>query len=418
MIHRGCKEINPVDSCFTIEMPKSKQTRKGLVDMENNMLKNQILKVLENQIKMKQPKCVNITLKRLVSEGCSEKDAKEMIAAILLEEIYHISKAGQVFDEKQYETKLNRLGREKANESETNKFGMQEFSVEELIDQIAFNTGHFPKVILVELINRKSEITSLSLDILTKVRNKPLEYRDKNNYFAHIYASYLLSQFRVKEAYPIFIDIMSLPDDLPYDLFGDTILETGSRMLASVCGSDLKLIKKLITNENADVYMRSQAIESLVILALNCIVERDVVISYFSKLIANPSIRNNSLLLSIFINSCCYIHADELYEEIKKCYIEQLVDESFIDIEDVNKVMNREKNDVLEESRDNSHLKFIEDTISELEWWSCFDEDYRERMNQRKKFNGAQIAIKSTKIGRNDACSCGSGKKYKKCCGR
>ncbi|MBF0101654.1 MAG: SEC-C domain-containing protein [Desulfobacterales bacterium] len=27
------------------------------------------------------------------------------------------------------------------------------------------------------------------------------------------------------------------------------------------------------------------------------------------------------------------------------------------------------------------------------------------------------IQLKSTKVGRNDPCTCGSGKKYKKCCG-
>ncbi|MBQ7140638.1 MAG: SEC-C domain-containing protein [Bacilli bacterium] len=29
-----------------------------------------------------------------------------------------------------------------------------------------------------------------------------------------------------------------------------------------------------------------------------------------------------------------------------------------------------------------------------------------------------KISKKSTKVGRNDACPCGSGKKYKQCCGK
>ena len=35
----------------------------------------------------------------------------------------------------------------------------------------------------------------------------------------------------------------------------------------------------------------------------------------------------------------------------------------------------------------------------------------------RKTDDGARIA-RSVKVGRNDACPCGSGKKWKKCCGR
>lgn len=39
-----------------------------------------------------------------------------------------------------------------------------------------------------------------------------------------------------------------------------------------------------------------------------------------------------------------------------------------------------------------------------------------ERLQIRKKFNEDHRAV-STKVGRNDPCPCGSGKKYKKCCG-
>ncbi|WP_409348212.1 SEC-C metal-binding domain-containing protein [Paenibacillus gyeongsangnamensis] len=35
--------------------------------------------------------------------------------------------------------------------------------------------------------------------------------------------------------------------------------------------------------------------------------------------------------------------------------------------------------------------------------------------SHQKKINPA---IKIEKVGRNDPCSCGSGQKYKKCCGR
>jgi preprotein translocase subunit SecA len=34
-----------------------------------------------------------------------------------------------------------------------------------------------------------------------------------------------------------------------------------------------------------------------------------------------------------------------------------------------------------------------------------------------KTFNASRTVVKGDKIGRNDKCPCGSGKKYKKCCG-
>lgn len=39
-----------------------------------------------------------------------------------------------------------------------------------------------------------------------------------------------------------------------------------------------------------------------------------------------------------------------------------------------------------------------------------------EKDNIRRDFNKSKTVVKSKKVGRNDACPCGSGKKYKQCC--
>lgn len=49
------------------------------------------------------------------------------------------------------------------------------------------------------------------------------------------------------------------------------------------------------------------------------------------------------------------------------------------------------------------------------EWENILPAD--KRMEITKEFRVANMAI-SNKIGRNDPCPCGSGKKYKKCCGK
>ena len=49
-------------------------------------------------------------------------------------------------------------------------------------------------------------------------------------------------------------------------------------------------------------------------------------------------------------------------------------------------------------------------------WDSILDEDLRKQI--KKNHNRSKVVVKDDKIGRNEACTCGSGKKYKKCCGR
>ncbi|WP_312701960.1 SEC-C metal-binding domain-containing protein [Sedimentibacter sp.] len=50
------------------------------------------------------------------------------------------------------------------------------------------------------------------------------------------------------------------------------------------------------------------------------------------------------------------------------------------------------------------------------EWNNIFDEEKRKQI--KKDFNRSKIVVNENKVGRNDPCPCGSGKKYKKCCGR
>ena len=57
------------------------------------------------------------------------------------------------------------------------------------------------------------------------------------------------------------------------------------------------------------------------------------------------------------------------------------------------------------------------DWLYELpQWGPIFTEEKRRELYLEQKKSGT--IVKGPKIGRNDPCPCGSGKKYKKCCGR
>lgn len=57
------------------------------------------------------------------------------------------------------------------------------------------------------------------------------------------------------------------------------------------------------------------------------------------------------------------------------------------------------------------------DWLYELpQWDDIFSKDRQKELYMEQKKSGT--VIKGAKIGRNDPCPCGSGKKYKKCCGK
>jgi len=49
------------------------------------------------------------------------------------------------------------------------------------------------------------------------------------------------------------------------------------------------------------------------------------------------------------------------------------------------------------------------------EWDDIFDNEKQKEID--KEYKKTKTVVKGEKIGRNDPCPCGSGKKYKKCCG-
>ena len=57
------------------------------------------------------------------------------------------------------------------------------------------------------------------------------------------------------------------------------------------------------------------------------------------------------------------------------------------------------------------------DWLYELpQWESIFDEETRKALYLEQKKSGT--VVKGPKVGRNDPCPCGSGRKYKQCCGK
>ena len=50
------------------------------------------------------------------------------------------------------------------------------------------------------------------------------------------------------------------------------------------------------------------------------------------------------------------------------------------------------------------------------QWDAIFSEEKRSEI--QKQFRESKIVRNLDKVGRNDVCPCGSGKKYKKCCGK
>ena len=79
---------------------------------DNEILREQLLEVVENQIRSNEPPETALTYERLISMGYSESDSQILIAQCLAVEMYLIMKHQKPFDEKRYTKNLENLPNE------------------------------------------------------------------------------------------------------------------------------------------------------------------------------------------------------------------------------------------------------------------------------------------------------------------
>ncbi len=78
----------------------------------NENLRNTIFEVIDNQIKDNNPAETAITLKRLIEEGYSEFEAKQLMGQAVAVELFYIMKKNVPFNESRYLKNLKNLPRE------------------------------------------------------------------------------------------------------------------------------------------------------------------------------------------------------------------------------------------------------------------------------------------------------------------
>ncbi len=146
--------------------------------------------------------------------------------------------------------------------------------------------------------------------------------------------------------------------------------------------------------------------------------------SYFASLFRGKLVREWSHVWDALVSYSSELYAAELFDDIERAYEEGLVDPGYIRFDDVKRDLSMGKERVLARLVDNPHRHLVDDTVAEMGWWACFHEDRAGKAAHAladSKLNldvlSSQIRRATPKIGRNEPCPCGSGKKYKKCCG-
>ena len=277
-------------------------------------------------------------------------------------------------------------------------------TIDQIISELnVADDSYFPREALEDAIAQQEAITPVLLDIINNIANGTDSLEDSP---AFMYSTYLLAQFREKRAYPIVVKYfgdLGLEDEA-LDPTGDMVTEDLDSILASVCHGDLGLIKQLIEAPEVNEYVKNAAFSSLVILYNNNLLTREDLVSYIGNILERET---DPSFIAYIACIACDFHPKELYDALAKCFDQELLEEGIIDKEDFDGYMQMDVDVVLAKLKDNRLYQLVNNVVSEMGSWACF----------HPELNSTPIRYDSNaKIGRNDPCPCGSGKKYKKCC--
>jgi hypothetical protein len=235
------------------------------------------------------------------------------------------------------------------------------------------------------------------------------------------YAIYLLAKWREPRGYPLIVRWLSLPGEEAFAIGGDTVTQEGSRFLASTCGGDLEPIKALILNRQANEYCRGQAVEALAFLAVWGEVPYESVVSYFLWLAREGLEREPSNAWENLAANCADIEALAVFPDLQSAYEEGLIDPMFMRPWELDEVETAPRGREIARFRERHPP--ISDVVRETNWWACFHREHASETQRPAEPAGYESRERpsphrvSPKIGRNNPCPCGSGKKYKRCCG-
>lgn len=297
---------------------------------------------------------------------------------------------------------------------------MTTMTIDEILKDLNRGGFVFPSAGMKAAIEQQEAITPHLLQILRATIDDPYDVPEDS--MAYVAALYLLAQFREKRAFPLIIEFSRFEEI--EEFLNDIITEDLARILVSVFDGDIQSIQDLLEDKNANKWVRAEMLRALELLYVLEEIDRDRLVEYHRRLYDKLE-RKDDILWGALVHSTARLHFAELRSKINRAFAQELVDLSFVNMDDVDQMLANASPETVEpDVLSAAEEAYIDDAYAEArDWYDFKDEDERQReLARREKAEAAARQAKPapppSKVGRNDPCPCGSGKKYKHCHGK
>lgn len=234
----------------------------------------------------------------------------------------------------------------------------------------------------------------------------------------HFYALFLLGQFQDKAAFQKITELVSLPPDVVDYLIGDTITSGLSDILYNTYDGNLTQLKQMVADTKIDEFVRADALEVMGQLYLDGEISETDWKSFLAQTIHDA--KGYDHVCNKIADLICRCHFVDMLPEIRYMFDHDLMDEGYLgDYDSCVDLMFK---------YDEEEISFCKKSMNAAEYlksWAMFTDGDTKTPDMSKKDLEKMLRamertlnppIRKQKIGRNDPCPCGSGKKYKFCC--
>ncbi|MFA6289444.1 MAG: DUF1186 domain-containing protein [Opitutaceae bacterium] len=241
---------------------------------------------------------------------------------------------------------------------------------------------------------------------------------------------YAAGGLRLTQTHAMLVRLFSVGEDRAYDLWADLVTEDGKVLLADTYAGDTRPLESLAANRDVSVWCRDAAVNALAILSIRGVLPTAEVTAIFTRL-ADATLRTAREPESgeerradevVFATNLVTTAALELNAAGLRPVVWPLVEAELFD-EDFCRLATIEQGFTGSYPREPRRGEPMgSDLWARVKWWAAFDviegrEKPKAKAPPRPAEPHATKGRTGPKTGRNDPCPCGSGKKFKKCCG-
>ncbi|WP_161594677.1 DUF1186 domain-containing protein [Marimonas lutisalis] len=280
----------------------------------------------------------------------------------------------------------------------------------------------FPKAAMAEAGARREEMVPIFVDLISRLTRQRIPAMKDADLMALIPVFHMLGEWQDPRAYRPSVQMLRRPTMVIDHLLGDAVTETSFRVIAGTFDGDLQPVFDAIEDRKADEFGRSSLMSALVLIAQLHPDQRPTIEDYFRTFRQRcPKIPTD--VLTGWMDAIAALGLEDMSEAVREDFDQGLIPKDYCDfghfLEDLEATLNE---DVSPANR-RYQKALITNAIYELSKWHCYTDEFLVQQKTRKVDNALRVApwteaLTKTpdKLGRNDPCPCGSGKKFKKCC--